>query len=117
MNDYNSDELRRKLRNFTFHDLWFVPEALHDGIVGYVCYGYRPGGFLSAVLCNDLSRAFASADDHNIAMMPAIVSFLHNNVPAVCWGSPQAFEAWLGTNGARIRVLAKRKEQTNVDKD
>lgn len=53
------------------------------------------GGFLRAVLSNDLRGAFGRADADNRAALADIVSYVYNFLPAACWGSPQAVAAWL----------------------
>jgi hypothetical protein len=54
-----------------------------------------PGGFLSAVICNDLKEAVSHADDFNMRNIPAIVAYFYNNAPGNCWGSKERMEAWL----------------------
>lgn len=56
--------------------------------------GCTPGGFLTAVLCNDLARAVSRADDRNVELIPNYVRLLYNHAPADCWGSEQNFHQW-----------------------
>jgi len=72
-----------------------VPEHLHHGIVLYILHNIEPGGFLSAVICNDLKEAVNRADRVNIQRIPEIVRFFYWHAPSICWGSPEKFEAWL----------------------
>ena len=63
-----------------------------------VRYGkdHRPvGGFLQALVANDLSRAIASADVDNRATLRELVVFVHNELPFQCHGSPRAYENWI----------------------
>lgn len=53
------------------------------------------GGFLQAVLENDLSEACAHADEDNARNLFQIVAYVYNEMPSVCWGSPQKVAAWL----------------------
>lgn len=53
-----------------------------------------PGSFLDAVLCNDLSLAVGKADDKNILLLPAIITWIFNNAPSASWGSKEKVEAW-----------------------
>ena len=76
-------------RGFTVPD--YMVGALRDYIENYV----PVGGFLTAVLQNDLTEAVGRADDHNTANLPAYVSYLYNNAPRDCWGSPERVTAWL----------------------
>src|SRR5262245_54748038 len=72
-----------------------VPEHLHDGRVLYLLYHLPPGGFLTAVLSNNLREAIGRADDASAAGLPAIVKFLYNNAPSTCWGSEEYVAEWL----------------------
>lgn len=53
------------------------------------------GGFLRAVLSNDLREAIWRADDENKAALPEIVWYCFWQIPGNCWGSPEAVKAWL----------------------
>lgn len=55
-----------------------VPPHLHEGLVRWVEFGIPPGSFLRSVIANDLLGAVSRADDHSLAALPAIVSFLGN---------------------------------------
>lgn len=72
-----------------------VPEHLHGGLCRYLDHRIQPGSFLVAVLSNDLKEAMARADEKSRAGLFALVSFLYNDAPANCWGSPDAVQAWL----------------------
>lgn len=53
-----------------------------------------PGGFLEAVLTNDLFGAVGHADSYNIETIPAICSYVYNELPSICWGSQAKVLAW-----------------------
>lgn len=72
-----------------------LPEHIRGGIKRYIEEKIPPGGFLTAVLSNDLVRSFASADHVNRHMMFDIVKWLYNEAPKNCWGSPERVKAWL----------------------
>jgi len=57
--------------------------------------GISPGGFLTAVLRNDLAGAVSKADDRNVELIPDFVRLLYNFAPAGCWGSEQKFHEWI----------------------
>ncbi len=59
-----------------------------DTINSYVTKGLPAGGFVTAVLENNLLQAFARADDMNTAHMREIVTYCYNEIPSGCWGSP-----------------------------
>lgn len=74
---------------------WEVRKEILDIINRYVEDDVPPGGFLTAVLSNDLAEAFAWADSDCKSALPDIVRYLNNEIPAVCWGSKDKVEAWL----------------------
>ena len=53
------------------------------------------GGFLRAVLENDLQLAVGRADASNLYNLPAYMIYLYNEMPSPCWGSPEKVKAWL----------------------
>ena len=65
-----------------------LPEHMQDGARLYVERGVEPGGFLMAVLSNNLVEAFARADQTNAAEMDTWVCWLYTEAPRDCWGSP-----------------------------
>ena len=74
---------------------FYTLEALED----YVISGDIAGGFLTAVLKNDLSRAFINADANNLEALETLHAFLYNFAPADCWGSCDEVEAWHAKGG------------------
>lgn len=71
-----------------------VPPDTLQSINRYVRFGEPVGGFLTAVLENNLVQSFNRADERNIAAMFDIVSYLYNHCPLDCYGSPAKVEAW-----------------------
>lgn len=72
-----------------------VPEHLREGLMRYLVYRIQPGHFLTAVLRNDLFSAIARGDNESIAGLKALVTFLHNGVPSIAWGSVLHVQRWL----------------------
>lgn len=70
------------------------PEII-ESIRAYADEGRPTGGFLKAVLSNDLQGAFGKADDGNQATMFEIISYCYNEIPSACWGSPEAVKKWI----------------------
>jgi hypothetical protein len=87
-----------RFRNFV------VPDRIMSGLLRWIEHGTAPGGFLTAVLNNDLKNAIGNADEECMANLPAIVGYLYNEAPASCWGSKDRFEAWPA-------LLQERKER------
>jgi len=54
------------------------------------------GGFLHAVLSNDLAEACMRADSLNKHRLFEIVSYIYNNLPIDSWGSNEKVDKWLG---------------------
>jgi hypothetical protein len=82
------------------HDpkLWAeVPSALQPGLMAYFDEHRPTGGFLQAMLENDLRTAVARADVMNATdkNLQAIVRYLHMCAPAGSWGDPEKVKYWL----------------------
>jgi len=71
-----------------------LPEHMQEGARNYIEHGEEPGGFLRAVLENNLVSAFERADNTNLPRMYTWASWLYNEAPSDCWGSPAKVAAW-----------------------
>jgi hypothetical protein len=67
----------------------------------YVNYGILPGHFLTAVLENNLAESLGRADADNRENLFEIVSYIYNEIPAICWGNPEAVREWIGHSGRK----------------
>jgi len=90
-----------------------IPEYMRDGVVDYLDYGLEPGGFLRAVLENDLVGAFGKADRTNTEAMGDWATFLYNDMPHEAWGSPEKVEAWIEKR--RLERVAKEVKGDNPE--
>jgi len=72
-----------------------LPEAMREHARAYVERHQPVGGFLTAVLSNDLVNAIGRADAENVLYMAEWAMWLWNDIPAPCWGSPEKVRAWL----------------------
>ena len=72
-----------------------IPPQTKASIERYVAAHKPTGGFVHAVLSNDLSGAFRRADEENLANLYDIVDYCHWEIPGNCWGSPEKVAAWL----------------------
>ena len=86
-----------------------LPEHMREPARLYIEEGELPGGFLTAVLCNDLVEAFDQADEENKSRMSDWVLWLYNDIPMPAWGTPTKVLAW--SNEQRALRLAARIEQ------
>ena len=79
---------------YTFRGI-AIPRLTGEILDRYVRERIHPGSFLKAVLYNDLREACAHADEDNAVALWAIVGWLYNEAPGMCWGSAAKMEAWL----------------------
>lgn len=84
-----------------------LPERMQEPARAYVEDHRRVGGFLSAVLSNDLVGAFGFADPENLAAMRDWTLWLWNDIPSECWGSRAKVEAWLDQGPTTERVYRR----------
>lgn len=64
-------------------------------IDNYVQYGLIPGGFVTAVLSNDLMEAVGRADSENRRDLYEICQYVRDTVPIDGRGSVQKVSSWL----------------------
>ena len=57
-----------------------------EAIFNYLVYGWEPGGFLTAVMANDLYRAATVADVENIKRLAHVARFVVYALPHGCYG-------------------------------
>ena len=87
-------------RDFLAHARWdLIPERMRDGIERYVLRGVPPGGFLRAVIRNDLFDAVGRADEENQTLLVNYCRFFDGWCPHQCWGSVEKYEAWIAQKG------------------
>lgn len=72
-----------------------------ESLRAYADHGRPTGGFLEAVLSNDLMEAIERADESSLANLRAICSFVYNDLPMTCHGSREAVDAWLQRHAER----------------
>ncbi len=75
------------------------PQNIQESIRAYV-QGRPTGGFLRAVLENNLLDAVTRADHINSKCLPAILAFVYTNVPSPMWGSHEAVAEHLRVSAA-----------------
>lgn len=74
------------------------PHGAHS-LAMYVADGVPTGGFLYAVLCNDLMLAACMADSVNVKLLHAYAKALYNAVPTQAHGSGEKVVAWVRHKG------------------
>ena len=75
-------------------DASLIEPRFKESIDAFVATGRPTGGFLEAVLSNNLMESIARADDAALDNLPHIVAYLYNEVPGDCWGSSQRVREW-----------------------
>lgn len=83
--------------NTIFHEM-SIPEYMQESLRQYVENHVPVGGFLEAVICNNLSESVARADIRNIRNIPAYANWLYNHAPSSCWGSVEKYDKWIKVN-------------------
>jgi hypothetical protein len=71
-----------------------IPPEYVDGLKRYVLDYVEPGGFLRAVLENNLMGAFAKADSANLEALNNWRLVVYNYLPSDCWGDSGTVNRW-----------------------
>ena len=85
-----------------------LPDYMRDGMRLYMEHGIEPGGFLTAVLCNDLMTAAGAADSTNRHLLFEYTSWLYNRAPPSSYGSSKRVKAWIESYAAQRERRATR---------
>ena len=84
-----------------YHEWNLRNRDLAQTLEHYLMRGFAPGGFITAVLANDLFGAVARADLWNKPAIVEIVEEVLRTCPAHAIGSYEAVEAWLKDEDSR----------------
>lgn len=71
-----------------------IPPSIKRGMVDHIKQGAPTGGYLTAVLENDLARAIAKADEYSLAALRDTATWLWNNAPPESWGTREKVGQW-----------------------
>lgn len=91
-----------------------IPEHCRKGLKDYIENGVETGGFLRAVIENNLVEAFNRADLTNQERLRDYAWFLYNHAPVSSWGSKLNYETWIkigGKTGLLKRSQERLREQ------
>lgn len=88
-----------------------VPDHTQMALEGYVIDGYQPGGFLTAVLANDLFGAIGRADYMNKAALADICGWIYSRAPSDCWGNYEIVKEYLAQ---KRKELEEKMEKDNA---
>jgi hypothetical protein len=89
-------------------------DLLDQGIENYLIHGIPPGGFLTAVLSNNLFLAANCADHWNRPKLAGIAKSVYHHMPAKSCGSSELVRDWINDVDQRRSNYAhiKHKEYT-----
>jgi len=93
------EEYAKHLGPVDAEGLLAIPSHMVGGIVRYVLHGIKAGGFMDAVIRNDLFKAVGKADDVNREYLHAYCNFFYNHAPSNCFGSKDKRDAWIKAGG------------------
>lgn len=88
-----------------------LPAHLRESLDAYIDTGRPLGGFLSAVVDNNLKEACARADEESVGVIHVIVAFLYNEAVAGCWGFAGAHQKWVFKH-TTLREAENRSQAT-----
>lgn len=71
-----------------------VHEDCRHALFNWLVFGWEPGGFLTAVLTNDLWRAAAVADTENTKRLAYVTKFVMHAVPLTARGTLETMRKW-----------------------
>lgn len=72
-----------------------IDDRFIAALARYINLGLQPGGFLTAVLANDLMRAMMRADEGGRRSLLGIVRLIYAHFPPACYGSYETVNAWV----------------------
>ena len=72
-----------------------IPAGTRYAIARYLLHGIQPGGFLSAVLRNQLRESLMKADPDNRKHLMLLLGFLFNEAPACSHGAADSIDKWI----------------------
>jgi hypothetical protein len=87
-----------------------IPLYMQDGLRRWIMDGIRPGGFLCAVLENNLKESFMRADMTNKRCIDSYVEFLYTYAPSGCWGSKEKLASWEAVKGLNGYIKANEEK-------
>lgn len=76
-----------------------LPIGLRREVADYIDRSVPPGGFIRAILCNDLMVAVLAADPDNARRLAQITRWFVDHAPVECWGDAGRVADWLRGEG------------------
>ena len=79
-----------------------------ETIDNYVTKNWEPGGFVTAVLENNLMEALGRADIVNREDIFEICEYVYNEIPSICHGSPEKVRKWLSRPADEVKQVGEQ---------
>ena len=76
-----------------------LPWKYREGLDAWVSGGHKPGGFLCAMLRNDLQDALCRADSTSLSLLLVIAGHIRWHLPKLSHGSKERMDAWEDAGG------------------
>jgi len=77
---------------------YLIPAHMREALDAYAQHKRPVGGFLTALLENNLMEAVVRADHANRLALPSYAAYIRNEMPHNCHGSPAIVAAWLASS-------------------
>jgi len=87
-----------------------LPAHMQESARRYVEDGADVGGFLTALLSNNLFETYNTADFDNRDMLDVWIGWLYWEAPSRCWGSLEKVTAWQKIGGLN-KSLVKAEDE------
>jgi hypothetical protein len=84
-----------ELEEIDYFNYSLIPQNMIDSLNKYETEHKETGGFLNAILENNLKETVYKADDNNKKIIPVYIHYIDNNLPAQSWGSKKKVDNWL----------------------
>ena len=75
-----------------------MTEQSKESLYNYFVHGFEPGGFMTAVLSNDLYGAVGRADFVNIDLIGEYARWIESRAPYGSYGDRETVKGWLRKN-------------------
>ncbi len=75
-----------------------MTEQSKESLYNYFVHGFEPGGFMTAVLSNDLFGAVGRADSVNTDLISQYARWIENRAPYGSYGDRETVKGWLRKN-------------------
>ena len=90
-----------------------IPDNIIQSLERYRDVGIPTGGFLLAVLTNNLYESVARADSDSLESLPLIVKWVAMELPYSAWGDRDSVDKWIISHQTEELEFVSRDEGEN----